>query len=447
MYVKEILLFLLIVLLSIKGNTQCPSYIEFCSQEEVDLFFTNYPNCSALDTVIIDGQCGNISSIKALKGIVSINVLETSNLPSQFPLEGLDSLEYVNIWINRGVYNVGTSLDKLTRVDFIQHLFTSDQEDLSLYKSVKTINHIALFGNGKLTGFSKFVTSKTLNITLSGNHVQNNVKNLIPEGIDNLGVYRVSNCTDISFDGAEAIKNIDVLLVARCNNVDLTALSNVSKINEFSLFNSTFSNELVFSNLETVNALYLNSLTDLFDLDEPFPALKEIKYLLHINSNPRLIDISKLDEFDIPHQGNLFLLPIVPDHNIVLQDNPSLEYCNNKFICSALASYPDSIMVSNNGSMCEEDFLVSNCTTSTYDDFLVLNFFIAPNPTQNDIVLKSNTPITSYTLLNSLGKKIKKEDIKYSNELTVNLSYLPVGVYYIRVIIGGLTKTQKIMKI
>lgn len=73
------------------------------------------------------------------------------------------------------------------------------------------------------------------------------------------------------------------------------------------------------------------------------------------------------------------------------------------------------------------------------------NFDMFPNPAIDILTIKSDK-ITSYTLCDVLGNKLKSENVKAVSKHVINVSDLKAGVYFVTVNIDSKSFTKKFMK-
>ena len=95
------------------------------------------------------------------------------------------------------------------------------------------------------------------------------------------------------------------------------------------------------------------------------------------------------------------------------------------------------------GKFIHHEFQVNNNTTSIEEDIDTWAFY--PNPSKNQLTIKGvSNGITDLILLDSLGKQLKKITFKINGDFQkkIDLSYLPDGVYMLKVI----TNTEEILK-
>jgi hypothetical protein len=204
---RQQLLTLSFLLFSFIGFGQCPTEITLLqTQEDVDNFAIDYPNCTQLTrTMIIGSETSDVNDLSALSQLTQIGtpvgnginlIISGTNLNS---LSGLDNLEYVGGSLN--IYDTGI------------------------------IN---------LTGLENLATIRD-SFTVSGN---SNLMNFI--GVDVLsesGSLSVSNnISQTSFEGMEAFQGTtygsgDIQIADLDNLISIEGLNNVSQIKQLRLLN------------------------------------------------------------------------------------------------------------------------------------------------------------------------------------------------------------------
>ena len=95
------------------------------------------------------------------------------------------------------------------------------------------------------------------------------------------------------------------------------------------------------------------------------------------------------------------------------------------------------------GKFIHHEFQVNNNTTSIDEKIDTWAFY--PNPAKNQVTIKGvSHGITDLILLDSLGKQLKKITLEINGDFQkkIDLSYLPDGVYMLKVI----TNTEEILK-
>lgn len=108
-------------------------------------------------------------------------------------------------------------------------------------------------------------------------------------------------------------------------------------------------------------------------------------------------------------------------------------------------SVPDAVFVGNEGYIPVSLYFQGENTVLSNTDFnyLVVDYY--PNPTKNNVVLNSKQPIDFVEIYDLVGKKLDFKIIK-ANEAILEFSSYPKGVYFMKIMIGNVIKTQKIIK-
>lgn len=85
----------------------------------------------------------------------------------------------------------------------------------------------------------------------------------------------------------------------------------------------------------------------------------------------------------------------------------------------------------------------SGLSTENFNENFSFEYY--PNPTRNELYLKSNTAIQSATIYNVLGQKIMVLNINKNNH-TLNLNRLKSGPYFLQITIDNISKTFRVIK-
>jgi archaellum component FlaF (FlaF/FlaG flagellin family) len=105
------------------------------------------------------------------------------------------------------------------------------------------------------------------------------------------------------------------------------------------------------------------------------------------------------------------------------------EYANKKVIFNNIA-----VSAVDKNVLSAEDYLLEE-----------QNLTIYPNPAKDKIRILSNSSIDKVLVYNILGKLVYESPKKTSN-LSVDISNLSKGIYFIKVFSDGFSKTKKIVK-
>jgi|GEM_PF-3157441 len=132
-------------------------------------------------------------------------------------------------------------------------------------------------------------------------------------------------------------------------------------------------------------------------------------------------------------------------------------YLNNVLITGATSSSysitqnGNYIVTVSNGSGCYDTSAVFNFNTIGINESSLDNSFsIYPNPATNLITIKFNASISLIEIKNELGQSIKKLNSKQvpngKNEMAIDISDLPVGIYFVQIQSNNSTVNKKFIK-
>jgi len=363
-----------------------PGGITFTTQEAIDSFQTDYPDCTEIEgRVMIYG--GNITNLVGLSVVTSIGEeLVISDNNALTSISGLNNIVEIGGYLVIGYNNELTSLTGLNNI-------------------VSINGNLEVIGNNLLTNLSGLD-----NITTIGGHFR---------------IYENDLLT--SFTGVESLTAIggDLYIYNSFVLTSLVGLSNVTSIGE-NLFIGCESGYL--SALTTLVGLYnlttiggnatLLSNSSLIDL-EGLNNLTSIGETLTIDGNNILSSIEGISNIE----------SII--NNLNIRNNPLLSTCEVVSVCEYLANPTGNVSIFNNAPGCnsaeevEEACLVS---VESYD--VESEFSIYPNPSKNKLFLsnKSGIAINEVNIYNQLGQKVLHESTVSG---LIDISTLDNGIYVI----------------
>lgn len=259
------------------GQNCLPEGISFNSQEDLDIFLTNYPDCTQIEGyVYIDGFQSNITDLSGLINITSIGGdLYISNTSELSTLTGLDNLESVqgsmkigdNDGSQMGNYNLGSlgALASLTHIG--GDLEISHSPYLANVHGLANLSHIggglsinnntSLFDITSLSGINSLSGHLAIYDNYSLEHL-NGLEHLssIGEGLiirSNASLYTLNNLVTLSSIGGDLYISFNGLLE------DLDGLSNVDAIGGQIIININN----VLSNIEGITNVNVSSVSGL----------------------------------------------------------------------------------------------------------------------------------------------------------------------------------------
>lgn len=397
-------------------SQNCPDdWTPFTTQEQIDNFATNYPECTVLGNLRIGNSysTSTITNLDGLSQITSITYLTIQNNPDLTNLTGLQNIANINYVVidNNGALESLTGLEGLTEVyeiliqnndvlpnlQGINNLASADGSDgLSVIDNDGLLN---LSGLDNLTSvFSLTINNNDnlLNLTglenvniINGVSIANNDGLTSLDGLDSFG----DNISGISIDNNDALTNLNGLenltdvghTISIKNNDALTSLDGLSN------FNST--RNLIIS--------YNPLLTNLQGLEQ-LTSIHGYEFGLVIVENNMMTDLSGMQSIDIINdlfiKSNDALTSLNGLGNITELNDVTIENNNALTNLSGLDNITDisELNIENNDALTD----LSELTNLTEIDRL----FITNNDVLTDISALSNlTDLYYLSIRNNLS--------------------------------------------
>ncbi|NQU88721.1 MAG: T9SS type A sorting domain-containing protein [Mariniphaga sp.] len=393
-----IILILSQILLFAQCDESClPEGIIFTTQEEIDDFQINYPNCTEIEgDVSINGD--NITSLNGLSVLTSIKgYLNIHENPLLENLSGLDNLTSIGDWI-------------------LGHLLIMDNIALTNLSGLESLEFIG--------GSLRILSSSNITSLLG-------LESLITVGGD---LTIEANISMINLNGLESLKSIggDLRIGIAFNGwgapnpilADISALESLTSIGQ------------------SLRIGLNDSLTNLVGLNN----LTSIGHWLEIIANNSLTNLSGLDNIDA---GSIGILTI--------QGNELLSTCDVQSICDYLATPNGTIEIHSNAPGCNSQQEVEEaCDSITLVENISAEheLAISPNPIKENAILSLNLSSPGsidICIYNTTGICIKTW--RYCNvqpgqkDFVLNMSKFRAGIYFCRVKVGNEMITKKIIRI
>ncbi len=487
---------LLIALLALNGaraQSCLPEGITFTTQTQIDNFQTNYPNCTEIEgDVIIQGEF-NITNLDGLSVVTSIGGdLDISNNLVLTSLTGLENVTSIggDLWI---YFNTPlTSLTGLDNIDAgsITNLYIFGNDNLSACEVQSVCEYLAN-PNGTVDIFNNAIGCNNPPEVAGGCGISlpclpfGNYHFITQSDIDNFQT-NYPDCTEIKGsvriddNGENDITNLNGLSVMVSIGGDLrisykvwlTSLTGLDNITSIGGILDIHSNEALISlaGLEGLNSIggslsvssnnTLNNLTGLDNVTSiggdlhiggPYsggnPVLTSLTGLdnltsiggsLWIHSNIALTSLTGLDNIDAGSINNLRIVY-----------NNILSTCEVQSICDFLLSPNGTIEIHDNAVGCNSQTEVEAACTAGLDDSNTSEnqFHIYPNPSSIFITIETSAiPTRSHlTIINLNGQVIIKCQIS-EPKTVIDITSLPNGVYFLRLINDRTVETEKLVK-
>ncbi|MBU2649916.1 MAG: T9SS type A sorting domain-containing protein [Bacteroidetes bacterium] len=393
-------------------STSClPGGIYFGTQEEIDNFPINYPDCNVIEgSVGIKGD--DITNLAGLSQITEINGdlrIGPGDLQGYFANPNLTSL---------------SGLDNLTAVGGKLRIFG----DTSLI-NLDGLENLHSVGGSLIIGMTKFISLQGLdNLHSIGGSLDISCGYLTTlAGLENLE--SVENL-DISY--CQALENINALsgLTEVGNNIEIryTALTDLAGLDNITHIGGT------------LGLVHNPNLSDLSGLGN----LTELNGFLAVYSNASLTSLTDLENI----QGSSI-------ENLIIKENPLLAQCDVESVCEFLASPNGTIEIWGNAPGCNSPEEVEEaCLGSIKDNSEDIEFTIKPNPVSVFAEISLNSPGSRHieiSFFNTTGICVKSWQYPQSqtgkNHFILNLKEIPEGIYFCRVQAGNKVMTRKVVKL
>ncbi|WP_196889270.1 T9SS type A sorting domain-containing protein [Aureivirga sp. CE67] len=463
--------------------SDCPKEdMTFLTQEEIDNFAIQYPNCETLKVDIEIGsydESSDITNLEAFSNIKKIiGDLEINNLESLINFNGFHNLEEVNgnfvIWKTSQVTNM-EGFNSLTKVEYGEYFYISECENLINFQglnsletikidddfnieyntslinfqglnnleTIKAGDDLEIYENESLINFEGLENLKYLEsnyIEIYNNH---SLQNFI--GLDNIETFISNDYFEIyenenliNFEGFENLTTMIIDDFYIYNNPNLKSFKGFENITSFEenaainiYENQNLESLYGFNNLIVIDELYISyneNLKTLKGLDN----LQQANYLT-VTSNNNLDCIKDLKNLisvtDLYIDSNNSLqslegLQNVTVENLYIYDNETLSECSA--ICHLLNLPNVYHYIQDNIEDCSSTSEIEeNCSDNevTYTETEINGFYdICPNTTfENLVILAENETISFYDSYDS------STPIALDSEITE-------GAYYVEII-------------
>lgn len=435
--IKEINLFLFLILIHISGTTQSclPDGIIFTTQSQIDSFSINYPGCihiqgfleisgdsiyslqglSQIDTIdghlwIVENEV--ITSLDGLEGLThvggSLSIYHNKKLKDLTALSGITSAGW---YLSIGQNDVLTSLAGLNNIRTAENLsigFNPCLKSLAGLDSLKVIEgDVNISGNDSLINLNgiEYLDSIGDYLMIRENNSLENVISL--SGIDIIygDLFIQDNPKLLSLDGLENLTSIEGSLRIQ-NNYSLSSISSLGSITKIGI--SWAQGDLIISGNTSLESLHgleklvevtglvslsSNALHDLEGLDN----LSWIGTDLQISYNHNLKNISDLKK--LTHTIAIYIsnndslasldgLDNVPGsiiQHLGISGNELLSHCHTQTICEYLLGPSYNPWITNNNEGCnsisevKDSCIITNVVEPILDEIISL----IPNPASN----------------------------------------------------------------
>lgn len=243
-------------------------------------------------------------------------------------------------------------------------------------------------------------------INIDGNNALTSINGLAGVSGDlgtNSFVYVVNNPALVSLTGLDGITGASVVRIL--NNSTLTSLAGLNGVTHTTT--SGMLQEIGIKNNAALTSL--NGLSNLTTLAANCP--------ITISNNPQLTDVSAFNSLDV----NTIT-------SIEIQQNSQLATCNVTWLCNYLATSNPTSLIDLNDDGCNSIFEIIDACGLGLNEAENIKITLLPNPVESVVTIELGSDDKFLIeLVDVAGNSLLQ-----SNQLVVDLSAFPSGVYYIK---------------
>jgi hypothetical protein len=401
------------------------------SQQEIDDFPKNYPECDSVGLLLIEGV-NSITNFDSLNQLLFIQKFTMKNLNELVSTSGLRNVTHIGEALIRHSAFVDT-FESLTRVNYLKIKLPEDVDslDLSIFSSINYIGAIDVDGSGYWKGLPKFHSNSDFTISVNGNKHKQEISILLPEDQIDIANFSIRNSDSIIIDDLKSITEVNRVTILNTSSSDFRYLNQLKKIGGVGIHelienhNNDFGQS--FDNIDTLDYLVLRANQFEIELSLLFSNLKHIKQALVIWNNTGIIPFSFFDSFQVPLNEIEY---VSFENRVFLQNNTAIEGCSSPYLCKALEVYADSVVIDSNSGECNLEEVLQNCLSDT-EELPNLSSSVYPNPAKNTLNISfEGRQIDKLSIINMMGMKIKEVTINKTKE--IDIAHLIPGVYVIQ---------------
>jgi hypothetical protein len=284
---KTFQLTLVFLFLSFFGFAQCPTdpLIELVTQQQVDDFAIQYPNCTELQSRLRIGSSTTTSDITNLNGLSQITKigepvgiagsLSIFDIPNLTSLQGLSNLEYIGgdfSLNNLGISNL-TGLEKLEEVR--DGFSIVQNENLSSLQGVNSLISVGGLWIKENNSLENLIGIETLEIINGSSYLQiaENPSLESLEGLNNVvNINRFYITNNPNLENLDALSNVEdlggIFLHSNESLVSIQGLSNVDPNSIGNQLEIYFNSSLAFCAIAVVCANLYNPNIQYFGIED-----------------------------------------------------------------------------------------------------------------------------------------------------------------------------------
>jgi len=448
---KNIFLFMILLLLSFAGAAQsCLSEgITFSTQNQIDSFPINYPNCTVIEGDVTIGNYGgssNITNINGLHALKAVNgdlkIWYNGSLQDLSGLEKLVSISSDFYLTNNSALPSLVGLSGLSSIG--GNFLINNIPRIADLSGLEHLYHVGSYLQIEQNTSLKNLTGIENLHDVGGLHIHGDDSLIVISGLDSL--ITIGTCFVVDYNnslreisGLNQLTTIGGYLWITLNPV-LTSVTGLKKLQSTGGFLGFQENPLLsklsgLNKLTTVGGnLFVTGTVSLASLED-LSNVTSVNGFLSIFNNKALTGLTGLDNID-PYKLK----------SIYIVNNNNLSACAVKTICDYLANPIGSIEIYDNEAGCNSPAEVDTmCRHLSVENLTTISgLLILPNPASTKITISTPTK-GSLAILNPSGQELLQKEITQPNS-TIDVRGLKTGVYFVRIMDEGMVRVGKFIK-
>ncbi|MCB9310289.1 MAG: T9SS type A sorting domain-containing protein [Lewinellaceae bacterium] len=394
---------------------QC-TIITLRSQQDIDQFPVKYPDCKILDTINIYDDKMDVSNFDSLYPIERINgelyiFLSTKNKLEK-RVSGMNRLKYTRKMSFGQNINVKDAFPSLDTVNSLLASFW----DNPTFMNVKHIDSLlSINGTIEPAYFPHFTHGNKMELRFNG--IDATSAKYVSSKIGNVRRFILSWSSNLKVTDFPYMDTLDYFNLNYSSDNDLSWVESAYIQGIYLNYMGPRQNfGKGFLNTHVLEMLVINRGSYNYHYSEIFPNLEEIRKFVYINNVDSIFTLKFLEGVKIPSE--------TPYINIMF--NRHLNDCNVSFLCDALAMYPDSVFIANNGPKCTRESVLAYCKSVATQDDLNAYVQLYPNPAIDFLTVDGVVGKYQYDIYDISGKVINSGT---QEDDQIFVGNLPSGIY------------------
>ncbi|MFN8339150.1 MAG: T9SS type A sorting domain-containing protein [Saprospiraceae bacterium] len=443
----NVLLFKIFLFFSITSlNSQCDSIV-LKNQQDVNQFIINHGKCTVINHLIINDVNANITQLDSLYLIERINGELRLNFRNSNEniknINGLENLKFAGAVYGNSYKVEGQfiNLDSVSELGFNGKLSEFTNEYFSYFPKLKSIEK-RLFITNPASEIStpRFNTGSFFELHISSG-IDSSTLKLLSNRVkkENLKSLTIFPSDGIDLRHLTILDSVENLHLSYCKNSNFAQITTIKMLKTLILENDLGNNDYGegLKNIEDLESISIQNNKLKIDYQKILPNLKSVNDRLLVYTHDSLTNLSFLNDVIPPKDSS-------PYNTILISDNKRLNDCNTSFLCEALARYPESVIIQNNGAKCTKEEILKYCKTVNTHALNKQNLIISPNPTYGYLNFKNIDKPVSVKISDLSGHVVKTINL-IEHELYID--DLPQGLYIFEIRNDEISERHKIAKL